>query len=118
MKLSELLEQIDNGELKLPSFQRSYRWKPSKVKKLLDSLQKNHPAGSLLLLQVDSRKCVVEQDNFKFADGAEQEAEYLVLDGQQRLTSCYCAFYNKGNRSYYLDLRRLHNEVSNLDEDI
>ena len=32
---------------------------------------------------------------------------FLVLDGQQRLTSLYQAFYGVGEHRYYIDLRRL-----------
>lgn len=36
-----------------------------------------------------------------------QQATYLVLDGQQRLTSLYQAFYGVGEHRYFLNLRRL-----------
>lgn len=33
--------------------------------------------------------------------------ENLVLDGRQRLTSCYCAFYNLGTKTYFLNYHKL-----------
>ena len=36
-----------------------------------------------------------------------QKHTFLVLDGQQRLTSLYQAFYGVGEHRYYLDLRKL-----------
>ena len=47
--------------------------------------------------------------SFNFTDESKQNAnvEYLVLDGQQRLTSCYCVFYNLGNKTYFLDYKKL-----------
>ncbi|WP_301050829.1 DUF262 domain-containing protein [Helicobacter rodentium] len=52
-RLKGLLEDIDCGKIKLPSFQRKYKWTAPQVKKLLDSIQNDHPAGSLLFLAVD-----------------------------------------------------------------
>jgi len=110
-KLESLLASIEDGELKLPCFQRSYKWKPSRVKKLLDSIQKNHPAGSLLFLECDSKKRLIMHEPFKYTEKNDVVPEYLVLDGQQRLTSFFCAFYNKGTKSYYLDLMKLFRET-------
>lgn len=107
--LKKLLSDIDCGKLKLPCFQRDYKWTAPKVKKLLDSIQNDHPAGSLLFLEVDYNDVIIPEESFKYTDEAKQTSniEYLVLDGQQRLTSCYCAFYNVGNKSYFLDYLKL-----------
>ena len=95
--LIELLNQVDSGVLKLPDFQRSYNWKSPKVKKLLDSIHKKHPAGSLLFLEVDPNNPLISERTFESAAQENNKpTENLVLDGQQRLTSCYYAFYNKG----------------------
>lgn len=108
-KLKDLLSDIDCGKLRLPSFQRDYKWTAPKVKKLLDSIQCDHPAGTLLFLAVDYNNPLIPDKSFENTTEAKQNAnvEYLVLDGQQRLTSCYCAFYNLGNKSYFLDYRKL-----------
>jgi hypothetical protein len=36
-----------------------------------------------------------------------QRPTYLVLDGQQRLTSLYQAFFGVGAHRYYIDVRKL-----------
>lgn len=113
MELNELLLMVDNGELKLPGFQRDYNWKIGKVKKLLDSIQKNHPAGSLLFLYIDESNPIINEDNFKYANDVCKKTKSLVLDGQQRLTSCYCVFYNKGEKTYYLDMKELFAQYQN-----
>lgn len=109
VKLRDLLADIDNGKIKLPSFQRDYKWTAPKVKKLLDSIQCDHPAGTLLFLAVDYTNLLIPEMSFNYTDESKQNAnvEYLVLDGQQRLTSCYCAFYNLGNKTYFLDYKKL-----------
>lgn len=109
LKLKDLLADIDCGKIKLPSFQRDYKWTAPKVKKLLDSIQCDHPAGTLLFLAVDYNNLIIPDKAFDCTDETKQVAnvEHLVLDGQQRLTSCYCAFYNLGNKSYFLDYKKL-----------
>lgn len=121
-RITSLLEDIEIGKLKLPDFQRDYNWSPSKVIKLMDSIQKNHPSGSLLFLKVNSQQQVITERQFEAAPNSEVSTEYLVLDGQQRLTSCYYVFYNKGPKSYYLDLKKIFelyksNELKNADLD-
>ncbi len=58
-KLKDLLSDIDCGKLRLPSFQRDYKWKVPKVKRLLDSIQCDHPAGTLLFLAVDYNNPII-----------------------------------------------------------
>ncbi|MCH5268308.1 MAG: DUF262 domain-containing protein [Lachnospiraceae bacterium] len=109
LKLKDLLSDIDCGKLKLPSFQRDYKWTAPKVKKLLDSIQCDHPAGTLLFLAVDYNNLIIPDKSFDYTEESKQNShvEHLVLDGQQRLTSCYCVFYNLGNKSYFLDYAKL-----------
>ena len=40
-----------NGEMKLPIFQRQYKWKQNQVKLLYDSIRLKYPIGSIILLQ-------------------------------------------------------------------
>ena len=106
-KLITLLNKIDTGELKLPDFQRKYNWTHARVVKLMDSIQKMHPSGSLLFLAVNHDNQIITERPFELASCTDKRTENLVLDGQQRLTSCYYVFYNKGNKSYYLDMKKI-----------
>lgn len=116
VRLSELLEKINDGRIQLPNFQRDYKWKPVQVKKLIDSIQAAYPAGSLLLLEVDNKRKELGFRQFEYtSDETINEPELLVLDGQQRLTSCYCAFYNlsqKYGKSFFLDYGKLFEHCS------
>jgi len=106
--LADLLKGIDSGKIQLPNFQRNFVWRQGKVKKLLDSIQKNYPAGSLLFLKVSKNQSRMGFTKFNDAKNVDNDnLEYLVLDGQQRLTSCYHSFYNRGVSSYFIDLRKL-----------
>jgi len=113
IKLEKLLSDIDNGKIRLPDFQRDYKWKIPQVKKLLDSIQKNHPTGSLLFSEVLPSKPKISYRQFEYTLEPKEACESLVLDGQQRLTSCYCVFFNRGRNSYYLDLNKLFEAYTN-----
>lgn len=117
IKLSELLEKINDGRIQLPNFQRDYKWKPTQVKKLIDSIQASYPAGSLLFLEVDNKSKELGYRPFEYLNDKKlKEPELLVLDGQQRLTSCYCAFYNQNSKygkSYFLDYGEMYKVYSN-----
>src|SRR4051794_34145009 len=49
--LEKLLEQVNNGTLQLPEFQRDYVWPEEAVVSLLASVAKGYPVGALLFLE-------------------------------------------------------------------
>lgn len=103
-KLKFLLESIHNREIALPDFQRDFVWEPRATEELIESICQNFPAGSLLRVR--------NSDGFFFAPrevaGAPalngHQPSYLILDGQQRLTSLYQGFYGKGAHKYFIYL--------------
>jgi hypothetical protein len=104
--LKDLLSEIHSRTAVLPDFQRDFVWEPSATQELIVSIANNYPAGSIL--RVRDAKRVFAAREFEGApklDG--QRHTFLVLDGQQRLTSLYQAFYGVGEHRYYLDLRKL-----------
>ena len=84
MKISTILDQIDNGAIALPEFQRGYVWNRDQVRGLMDSLYRRHPVGSLLTW-------VTRTENVTYRGDAPLQPGYvrLLLDGQQRITSLY-----------------------------
>ena len=104
--LKELLAEIHNRSAVLPDFQRDFVWDPSATKELIVSIANNYPAGSILRVRDAKRVFAVRE-----FEGAPVRAgathTFLVLDGQQRLTSLYQAFYGVGEHRYYLDLGKL-----------
>jgi uncharacterized protein with ParB-like and HNH nuclease domain len=42
-----LMNDIENGRVRLPPFQREFVWSPPKVMSLMDSIYKGFPIGSL-----------------------------------------------------------------------
>lgn len=82
-KLSVLLDQIDNGTVLLPEFQRGYVWNRDQVRGLMRSLYRGYPVGGLLLWETEPDQSSVRGD----ATGGGVRS--LLLDGQQRITSLY-----------------------------
>ncbi len=104
--LKDLLAEIHNRSMVLPDFQRDFVWEPGATQELIVSIANNYPAGSIL--RVRDAKRVFAAREFEGApalDGAKHT--FLVLDGQQRLTSLYQAFFGVGEHRYFLDLRKL-----------
>lgn len=84
MDVSTILNDIDSGDMALPTFQRGFVWKRDQVRKLMDSLYRRHPAGSLLVWVTPSDN-VSHRGSQNLPSGHVQ----LLLDGQQRITSLY-----------------------------
>lgn len=92
--LKDLLCDIDEGKIQLPEFQRDYVWNEDDVRSLLASIAKGFPVGALLTLErggsVEFKPRGIESTN---VEGV--EPEFLLLDGQQRMTSLYKTIYAK-----------------------
>ena len=106
MKISTILDHIDNGHMALPEFQRGYVWNREQVRGLFESLYRRHPVGGLLVWATESRNAMHRGDH-QLAPGIVK----LLLDGQQRMTSLYGvvrgnppAFFD-GNASAFTGLR-------------
>lgn len=104
--LKELLAEINNRTTALPDFQRDFVWDPSATQELIVSIANNYPAGSIL--RVRDAKRVFAAREFEGAPSLVGTSHvFLILDGQQRLTSLYQAFYGVGDHRYFLNLRKL-----------
>jgi hypothetical protein len=104
--LKDLLSEISSRMMALPNFQRDFVWEPGATQELIVSIANNYPAGSIL--RVRDAKRVFAAREFEGAPTlGGQKHTFLVLDGQQRLTSLYQAFYGVGEHRYYLDLQKL-----------
>ena len=129
-RLSELLNDISKGKIQLPDFQRGWVWDDNRIKGLLASVIKSFPISVVTLLETG--------DNVSFktkpVEGAPApegiKPEYLILDGQQRLTSLYQAIVTnkvvktknaKGYeilRWYYINMQKAMDPNVDLEEAI
>jgi hypothetical protein len=88
----DLLNQIENGTVKIPQFQRDFVWSKSKSAALLDSIVKGYPVGTFIFWHTNEQLRTVRSiGNKKFKEKTSDDYFDYVLDGQQRLTSLYAA---------------------------
>src|SRR3989344_5708460 len=86
IKVRELVDKVQRGELILPEMQRRYVWPATRVRDLLDSLYRGYPSGTILVWEteeeIETRELAV-----KSSKTPTNSQKLLLLDGQQRITS-------------------------------
>src|SRR5687767_6386486 len=90
-EIARLIKDISDGSLKLPEIQRGYVWKPAQVARLVDSMYRGYPSGSLLLWETTEPVAERSVASEKPVGPAHSKSRYL-LDGQQRVTSLHRLF--------------------------
>jgi len=121
--LNELMRDVSSGRIQLPEFQRNWTWDDNRIIGILASLSLGYPMGAIMRLEYGN-----ETIKFKFRtiEGVTSTRvdvpDFLILDGQQRLTSIYRATYSKEpvdtttdkgksiKRFYYLDIKKCLDE--------
>ena len=120
-KLNELLNWVATGKAQLPEFQRSWVWDDTKICKLIESITSGYPMGAAMFLESGGNSVHFKCRKFTGVECPDDiNPEWLVLDGQQRLTTLYQVFMSKSavetrldtnrdktiNRYYYLDIQK------------
>jgi hypothetical protein len=114
--LAELLALLDSARVVLPEFQRNFVWWPKDIDLLLTSLAQDFPAGSLLFLRTGDANSLAWRPVAEVEARSGVNPDYLVLDGQQRLTSLSLALHGRGDHLFFMDLPSV--EAGNLDDGI
>lgn len=108
-KIDKLINRIEEGDIKIPAFQRGFVWKQEQVIKLIDSIYHEFPIGSILLWNSNVRlKSTRNIGGFLLPEREPQYPVNYVLDGQQRLSSIYAVFgkdknEDPNNNQYKID---------------
>jgi len=90
VKYSDLISEIETGQVKIPQFQRKFVWGIKASAKLLDSIIKGYPIGTFIYWRTNERLRVIRDlGNITLLEPKEGEYINYVLDGQQRLTSLF-----------------------------
>jgi len=116
MKISTILDKIDENQLFVPAFQREYVWKRDDAKQLIDSLIKEYPTGTMLTWETASPPELKGPHKYNENQGAVK----LLLDGQQRVTTLYMLILGEIPPYYTAheimkDTRGLHVNVESLE---
>ncbi len=127
ISISEILTSISKANVQLPDFQRGWVWDDYRIKALIASISNSYPVGAVMFLDYGGDSIRFKYRSFT---GVELDAkpDQLVLDGQQRLTSVYCAMFSQKvvetitekkvdiKRFYYLDIKEcLNPQIDRID---
>ncbi len=103
MKISNILEKIDENQIFVPAFQREYVWKRDDAKQLIDSLIRDYPTGTMLTWETSNPPEL--KGPYKYTE--QQGSVKLLLDGQQRITTLYMLIRGE-IPAYYKEEEILH----------
>jgi len=130
MGLGKILDEIVEGKIQLPDFQRGWIWDDEHIRSLMVSIARAFPIGSIMLLETggDARFQIRPVEGITLSSGT-PPAERLILDGQQRLTSLIQALKLKEpvktkenrrevERFYYFDIEKALQGNSNIEDAI
>lgn len=121
MSVIDVLKCVKNRNMLLPDIQREYVWDYTEIEKLFESIVDEYPIGSCIMWKTNKTNLNKEKPNlyfflrnFKQSESKNEKAPevfsdetdyYIVLDGQQRITSLNIALYGsftsyKGGRGH------------------
>lgn len=108
MKISTILDKVDENQLFVPAFQREYVWKRDDAKQLIDSLIKEYPTGTMLTWETANPPELKGPHKYDEKQGAVR----VLLDGQQRISTLYMLI--RGQIPPYYTLPEIMNDTRGL----
>jgi len=93
--LDDLVELAWSGHIRVPHFQRDFRWTRQDVIRLFDSIVKRYPVGSLLLWRRPAPAQRLTLGALRI-NAPQVDQALWVVDGQQRVTSLANALHQEG----------------------
>lgn len=108
VSLSSLVDKLKEGRFVIPDFQRDFEWKPWDIRDLMRSIFLDYYIGGLLLWKGEKKNFSALSCEKIYGFDGDERPEYIVLDGQQRLTALYYVFMapdvplpNRASRAFY-----------------
>jgi len=89
--LGDLLKFMEEGSIQLPDFQRGWVWDDDRIKELIASVSLGYPVGALMSMETGGDGVRFCPRPFEGVPATIDKPDFLMLDGQQRLTSLYLA---------------------------
>lgn len=80
--ISNILSEVQLGQITIPEIQRPFVWDSIKVRDLMDSLYKGYPIGYIITWK---------NPNVRLKDGSRSAGKKILIDGQQRITALRAA---------------------------
>jgi len=103
--ITELINDIKRGLIKIPQFQRDFIWSKEKAANLMDSIIKGYPIGTIILWKTkETLRSVRNLGGVNLPETPSGDFMQYVLDGQQRLTSIFASLSGaKVKREYKIE---------------
>lgn len=80
--ISNILSEVQQGQITIPEIQRPFVWNSIKVRDLMDSLYQGYPIGYIITWK---------NPNVRLKDGTSSSGKKILIDGQQRITALRAA---------------------------
>lgn len=80
--ISNILSEVQQGQITIPEIQRPFVWDSIKVRDLMDSLYQGYPIGYIITWK---------NPDVRLKDGSQSAGKKILIDGQQRITALRAA---------------------------
>lgn len=111
--LNVILNDLENGDLGLPEIQRGYVWRKTQIRDLVESLYKEYPCGLVLYWKPPEEVMQhLQLRDFAFHPSRipkDKKPSFLVLDGQQRLTSLHRVLEGEADVHFNIEEEKFEN---------
>jgi len=103
--ITDLINDVKRGLIKIPQFQRDFIWSKEKAASLMDSIIKGYPIGTMILWKTkETLRSVRNLGGVNLPETPAGDYIQYVLDGQQRLTSIFASLSGvKVRREYKIE---------------
>lgn len=115
LDLMELVGAVEAGAVVLPNFQRDFDWSVSQIRSLVATVLQGWPLGSLLLIEGEADRDFYAPRSFEGVEGVASSIQYIVMDGQQRLTALLRALKGVGPLVYAVRIPKA-STLSSIDQ--
>lgn len=105
IKIYKIIECLERGWV-IPNFQRYFDWNREDIRSFIESIFNDYYVGAFLLWE-SNNESLLDVIPIQGAENNLRNVEYIILDGQQRMTALYYAIKSpnyapkSGKRCYY-----------------